>query len=192
MKKYLIVAVIFFTCSTILNAQEKIKLNTKKSTVTWEGSKLFGFGKHDGTVNFKEGEVSVIDSKITKGSFVIDMTSIKSNEKETWVYDLVEHLKHKDFFDVKNNPTAKIVFTNIKYIGNEGHMQITADLTINKITNSVFFSAKQNNEKKEIETRLKIDRTDWNITYKSQGKKTVKDQIISDAISFKVLLNFSK
>ena len=46
MKKYLIVAVIFFTCSTILNAQEKIKLNTKKSTVTWEGSKLFGFGKH--------------------------------------------------------------------------------------------------------------------------------------------------
>lgn len=188
--KKIIIAVICITClSTISNAQEKLKLDTKKSSIIWEGSKLFGFGSHDGTVNFKEREVLVKDSKITKGSFIIDMTSIKSNEKQTWVYDLIEHLKHKDFFDVKNNPTAKIVFTNIKYVG-DGYVQITADLTINKITKSVFFVAKQNDEKRQLETRLKIDRTDWNITYKSQGKTSIKDQIISDAISFKINLNF--
>lgn len=189
MKIVLITIIFLYSFSITINAQEKIKLDTKKSTIIWEGSKLFGFGNHDGTVFFKEGEIFVQDSKIIKGSFVIDMNSLKSNEKETWVYDLIEHLKHKDFFDVKNNPTAKIVFRNIKYVG-DGYVQITADLTINKITNAVFFVAKQNNEKRELETRLKIDRTDWNITYKSQGKTSVKDQIISDAISFKVKLKF--
>ncbi|MDP5106599.1 MAG: YceI family protein [Polaribacter sp.] len=181
---------IIISCLTLqINAQESIKLNTKKSIIIWEGNKLFSFGSHDGTVNFKEGEVMVKDNKITKGSFIIDMTSIQSNEKETWVNDLVAHLKHKDFFDVQNNPTAKIVFTNIKYVG-DGFVQITADLTINKITKSVFFVAEQDDAKKQLETRLKIDRTDWNITYKSQGKTSIKDHIISDAISFKVHLNF--
>ena len=186
-----IAVLIIIYCFTLqINGQEKIKLNTKKSAIIWEGSKLFNFGTHDGTVNFKEGEVVVKDSKIISDSFIIDMTTKKSNEKETWVYDLVEHLKHKDFFDVKNNPTSKIVFTNIKYVGDEGHVQITADLTINKTTKSVFFVAQQNDDKKQLETRLKIDRTDFNITYKSQGNTSVKDHIISDAISFKVLLNF--
>lgn len=179
-----------FICFTLqINAQEKIKLNTQKSTIIWEGSKLFGFGTHDGTVNFKEGAIVVKDSKIISASFIIDMTSIKSNEKETWVYDLIEHLKHKDFFDVKNNPTSKIIFTNIKYVG-DNYVQITADLTINKITKSIFFVAQQNDKKRQLETRLKIDRTDFNITYKSQGETSLKDQIISDAIAFKVLLNF--
>jgi len=189
MKKIIITFICIISLSTISNAQEKLKLEIKKSSIIWEGSKLFGFGSHDGTVNFKEGEVVVEDGKIIKGSFIIDMTSIKSNEAETWVYDLIEHLKHKDFFDVKNNPTAKIVFTNIKYVG-DGYVQITADLTINKITNSVFFVAQHNVEKKQLDTRLKIDRTDWNITYKSQGKTSIKDQIISDAISFKINLYF--
>ncbi|MEE9408819.1 MAG: YceI family protein [Polaribacter sp.] len=189
MKKCILLAVFTILFINLSLSQEKIKLDTKKSSIIWEGSKLFGFGSHDGIVNFIEGEITVKDSKITKGSFIIDMTSIKSNETETWVNDLIEHLKHKDFFDVKNNPTAKIIFTNIKYVGN-GYVQITADLTINKITNSVFFVAKQNAAKKQIETRLKIDRTDWNITYKSQGKTSIKDQIISDAISFKINLNF--
>ncbi|KGL62587.1 YceI family protein [Polaribacter sp. Hel1_85] len=185
------ISLLIFMCYFTLqiDAQEKIKLNTKTITIIWEGSKLFNFGSHDGTVNFKEGEVVVKDSKITSGSFIIDMTSLKSNETENWVHDLIEHLKHKDFFDVKSNPTAKIVFTNIKYVG-DGYVQITADLTINKITNSVFFVGKQNDEKRQLETRLKIDRTDWKITYKSQGKTSIKDQIISDAISFKVKLNF--
>jgi polyisoprenoid-binding protein YceI len=172
-----------------LSSQEKIKLNTKKSSIIWEGTKLFGFGGHEGTVNFKQGEVIVKDSKITEGSFVIDMTSIQSNEKETWIEDFVKHLKGKDFFDVKNYPIAKIVFTKTKYVG-DGYVQINADLTINKITKPVFFVAKQNDAKRQLETRLKIDRTEWNITYKSQGKTSIKDQVISDAISFKVNLNF--
>lgn len=189
MKKLLISILFLSNLINGINAQEKIKLDTNKSSITWEGSKLFGFGSHDGTVNFKEGEILVNDNKITKGSFIIDMTSIKSNEKETWTNDLIEHLKHKDFFDVKNNPTAKIVFTKIEYVG-EGYVQITADLTINKITKSVFFVAKQDDVKRQLETRLKIDRTEWNITYKSQGKTSIKNQIISDAISFKINLNF--
>ncbi len=189
MKKIIYAFVLFCVFTTNTNAQEKMKLDTTKSTITWEGSKLFSFGVHDGTVKFKTGEVLVKESKITKGEFIIDMNSIASNEKESWTYDLIEHLKHKDFFDVKNNPTVKIVFTKIKYVG-DGFLQIDADLTINKITNSVFFTAKQNNEKRQLEARLKIDRTDWNITYKSQGKTSIKNHIISDAIAFKIHLQF--
>ena len=186
----IIITIICITClSTISYAQESKTIDLQKSKIIWEGSKLFGFGSHDGTVNFKEGKIIKNNDQIIGGQFVIDMTSIKSNENEGWVKDLVDHLKGKDFFDVENNSTAKIIFTNIKHVG-DYYMQITADLTINKITKSVFFVAKLNDLNTQLETRLKIDRTEWNITYKSQGKTSIKDQIISDAITFKINLNF--
>ncbi len=116
------------------------------------------------------------------------MNSIKSNEKETQVKELIDHLKGKDFFDIKVNPTSKLVFTKVKDVG-DNYIQITANPTINKVTKSVFL-AKLNDDKTQLDTQLKIDRTDWNITYKSQGRTSIKDQIISDAIAFKVTLTF--
>lgn len=188
MKKGILV---IFLCSFSIfaNAQKIDEINLQKSKITWEGSKLFGFGGHEGTVNFKEGKIIKNNNEIIGGEFIIDMNSIKSNEKDTWVKDLINHLKGKDFFDVNLNPISKLVFTKVKDVG-DNYLQITANLTINKVTKSVFFVAKLNDVKTQLETRLKIDRTDWNITYKSQGITSIKDEIISDAISFNVILTF--
>lgn len=189
MKKSILVFLFFSSCSIVVSGQQKHKINLSKSILTWEGSKLFGFGGHEGTVNFKEGKIIKNNNEIIGGEFIIDMNSIKSNEKETWVKDLINHLKGKDFFDVKVNPISKLVFTKVKDVG-DNYLQITANLTINKVTKSVFFVAKLNDAKTQLETRLKIDRTDWNITYKSQGITSIKDEIISDAIGFNVTLTF--
>ena len=187
--KMSILVIFLFSFSIGTNAQKVDEIDLQKSKITWEGSKLFGFGGHEGTVNFKEGKIIKNNNEIIGGEFIIDMNSIKSNEEGTWVKDLTDHLKGKDFFDVKDNPISKLVFTKVKAVG-DGYTQITADLTINKVTKSVFFVAKLNDANTQLETRLKIDRTDWNITYKSQGTTSIKDQIISDAIAFNVTLTF--
>ena len=74
MKKAVIIVILLCSVVNGINAQEKLKLDIEKSSIIWEGSKLFGFGNHDGTVNFKEGEVIVKESKITKGSFIINIS----------------------------------------------------------------------------------------------------------------------
>ena len=189
MKKRIILLLLICSSSILINAQSTKKINLQKSTITWEGSKLFSFGKHDGTVKFTSGNFNLKDDKIVGGEFIVNMNSIASNENEKWTIDLIKHLKDKDFFNVKKHPTTKIIFTNVKHVG-DGYIQITADLTIHEITNSVFFVAKLNDVKNQLEARLKIDRTDWNITYKSKGKTSIKDHVISDAISFKINLKF--
>jgi len=187
MKKIILVLIFLVNYSITVNAQKEHQIKLKESNIIWEGSKLFGFGSHNGTVHFKEGFIKKQDDKIVGGEFIMDMNSIKSNENDGWVIDLVNHLKGKDFFDVKNNPIAKLVFTNVKHV-DDLYMQITADLTINKVTNSIFFVAKLNDVKTQLDARFKIDRTLWNITYKSQGKTSIKNQVISDAIGFEVNL----
>ncbi len=189
MKKRIILLLLICSSSIFINAQSIKNINLQKSTITWEGSKLFSFGKHDGTVKFTSGFFKLYNDKIVGGEFIVNMKSIASNENKKWATKLVNHLKGEDFFNIKKYPTTKIIFTNVKHVG-DGYMQITADLTIHEITNSVFFVAKLNDEKTQFETRLKIDRTDWNITYKSKGKTSIKDHIISDAISFEINLNF--
>jgi len=185
MKKISIVLLIVYCNLNVTSAQSSKNIDLRKSEITWEGSKLFGFGSHTGTVNFKNGVIITKGHKITGGEFLIDMHSIKSNEKETWVKDLVNHLKNEDFFDVKNNPLTKLIMTKVKYI-REGSLRINANLTINKVTKPITFNARLNDAKTQMDIRFKIDRTRWNIIYKSQGKTSVKDQVISDAIAFKI------
>ncbi len=65
------------------SGQQKHKINFSKSILTWNVSKLFGFGSHEGSVNFKEGKNIKNNNEIIESEFIIDMNSIKSNEKET-------------------------------------------------------------------------------------------------------------
>ncbi len=185
MNKNTLVLLLIGVFSGVLNGQSIEPINTVESQIVWEGTKLFGFGGHAGTIDFKEGHLLMQGQKIVGGEFVIDMHSMQSSEKDTWVESFMEHLKGEDFFDVNNNPMARIVFTDVKY-ADEWNFQITADLTINCVTNSVFFVASYNEAKTQIETRLKIDRTEYGITYKSQGKTSIKNEIISDAIAFNI------
>ena len=99
-------------------------------------------------------------------------------------------LKNEDFFNVETIPLSVITITKaIK--GQDNNYHITADLTIKDITHSISFIA--NVEIKVLNysatANIKIDRTKWDIIYKSGNFfKDLGDKIILDEIEFDVLL----
>ncbi|WP_190810499.1 YceI family protein [Flagellimonas sp. S3867] len=190
MKKIIILLVSISTIS-IAQGQGTIKIDTAKSVIKWKGSNLFKFNQHYGTVKFSSGEISMNEDGISGGKFVVDMNSIMNTDGK-YNEMLVSHLKHQDFFDVEKHPEAKLEIRQIKH-GDNGQIEIDALLTIKGISRPIKFSSTW--EKGPNETMLKskfiIDRTRWGISYESKGIiGSVKDDIISDAIEFEVILVF--
>lgn len=183
MKKTLFTIALLFTVHTALLSQENLKINIEKSTIKWIGEYTFYFGGHDGFINFKEGHFIKKNDVIIGGEFMIDMQSITNTDiKEKKGKDsLINHLKEPEFFDVHKFPTAKLVITSVEYF-KKNEVRFEANLTMKGITKPINFRATLDYKEKEMKTRFKIDRTLWNVYYKSK----FKDGAISDAIGFEV------
>ena len=190
MKNLLFITVLSLCMS--LNAQEKqMKINTSKSTIEWTGSQLFKFNKHSGTVKIKTGTIETKFLKVVGGDFIIDMNSIINTDGK-YNSMLVDHLKSNDFFSVKQYPESKLKIANVFY-KDEDTAEIYAELTIKNVTNLIKFKStiKINNGSAILETKFFIDRTLWGINYESKGiLGAVKDDIISDAIEFHVVIEW--
>ncbi len=170
-------------------------IETQSSSLKWKGEKVVG--KHYGTVKIKNGKLNVNDTKLT-GSFVIDMTSIVSedlkNDQDSH-NKLVGHLKSDDFFSVDKNPTATFILKKAdKYSPEKGqnfNYMVTGDLTIKGITNEIKFPAKIDFKDKNFiaNASFTIDRTKWNVKYKSGSIfDGLGDAAIYDDIKFDLQL----
>ncbi|MDY8135951.1 YceI family protein [Aquimarina sp. 2201CG5-10] len=188
MKKTILTILLIAGVSITNYAQDIAKLDTQKSVLYWMGSNFLGFGNHHGTVKFKEGNLILTNSKITGGSFIIDMNTI-ANVDGGYNKGLVDHLKNGDFFDVFFYPTAKLDITNVVY-KDKTHIKVKANLTIKTTTKPIEFDAELDYDKKEMATSFSINRTLWNIVYASKFVTDMKDKMISENIGFKVQLSF--
>ena len=162
------------------------QVNTDQSMVNWTGSKPTG--QHTGTLKLSSGVIGVKDGNIVSGDFVFDMNSIKNTdlpaEKQG---DLEGHLKTGDFFEVEKFPTGSFQITNVKAAAGEAGAthEITGNLTLKGITKSVTLPAnvKMNDTMVSAATpAFTIDRTEWDINFKSTAIGTLKDQAINDEI----------
>ncbi|MCI9845044.1 YceI family protein [Flavobacterium pectinovorum] len=166
---------------------EKYTIDTKGSFVVWKGSNLIGSNSHTGYVYVSKGELIIENDQLMGGTAQVDMNTIE-DEKHEKDNGLVEHLKDPDFFDVKKIPFSTIVLNKAVSINGESK-EVSGNLTIKGITQPVTFPAKI--EVKDgivkINGRLVIDRTKWNVRYKS-GKfyDLLADQTISDSIEFHI------
>ena len=61
------------------SSTETKDINLQQSLVEWLGEKIVG-ASHPGSFNLQSGSLSLTDNKITGGSFVIDINSLKSYE----------------------------------------------------------------------------------------------------------------
>jgi polyisoprenoid-binding protein YceI len=165
--------------------------NTENSILNWKGFKPAG--THNGTVTIKEGNLVVANGKLTGGNFTFDMNSIVVLDipaDDEYNAKLVDHLKNGDFFDVENNPTA--TFKIVEVIHGETTL-VKGDLTVKGITKSIEFPVILSQTETGVELvgeTFKIDRTEFNIQYKSQKFfDDLKDKFINDEfeISFKVI-----
>ncbi|RDV13986.1 YceI family protein [Pontibacter diazotrophicus] len=180
--------------TTTAVAATTLPVNTASSTMTWNAKK-FG-GEHTGNVKIANGSLEVNGRKLVGGNFVIDMTSITdtditnpgSNKK------LTDHLKSEDFFSVEKHPNATFKITSVSPVAKpkagEPNYSVTGDLTIKGITNAITFPAtvKTDGKSAEAAAKIELDRTKWDIKYRSGMLGTAADKIIDDTFTIDLKL----
>lgn len=183
----LVTLIAFITLSFTAIDGDKKEIKTDKSEVVWKGYKVTG--SHEGTIAIQSGFLSFDGNKLKGGEFVIDMKSINTTDMEgEYKEKLDRHLKSGDFFSVAEFPTAKLVFKKVKKSGKNTYA-ITGDLTIKAKTNPVEFTIAINGNK--ATASLKIDRTKYDITYKSASFfESIKDKAIYDEFDLVSNLEF--
>ncbi|NIJ46099.1 polyisoprenoid-binding protein YceI [Wenyingzhuangia heitensis] len=170
-----------FTIALSAHAGKK-PIDVKKSTIKWVGKKVTG--EHNGTINFKEGDVELKQGKLVGGSFTVNMNTINVQDLEGEYKGKLEgHLKSDDFFGVATHPTATFVITSV-----EGNT-VKGDLSIKGHTEKKAFTlTKKGNT---ISGDVKIDRTKFDIRYGSASFfDNLKDKAINDEFELSVNIVF--
>ena len=180
-------AAIFITVFvSILTAADTLQVDMENSQIKWIGRKVTG--EHSGTLNLSGGWVVLDKNSINSGKFIFDMASISNTDIESpeWKQKLEVHLKSEDFFHTDSFPHAILEIKGRQSLIIENSKksdQILADLTIRGITHEIKFpfdlTQSQNNF--NAEGSVDIDRTLYNIQYKS-GKffDELGDKLIYD------------
>ena len=170
-----------------------------QSVINWEGYKPTG--THTGTVKISEGTFSMKNGTIESGQFVIDMSTINNTDLEGKMKaNLEAHLKgtadekRNDFFDIRTYPTGSFAVTKVTKLMNDPEAThiVNGNLTLRDQTKQVSFRAKVEANGDQITTTsvpFKIDRTEWNIQYKSQKFfDDLKDNFINDEMGIQINL----
>jgi polyisoprenoid-binding protein YceI len=171
-----------------------LPVDTKASKVEWLGEKVTG--KHNGTVMLQSGTVEVAGGRLTGGTFVIDMKSIKDLDLEDAGYNakLVGHLNSDDFFSVEKNPTATFKITSVAPIkgaaAGKPNYTVNGDLVIKGITNRISFPATVTIAGGTVTAvgTTKVDRTKYDIKY---GSGSFFDNLGDKAISNDMTITFN-
>lgn len=167
------------------------KADLAQSRVEWTGTKPVG--QHHGSMNLKDGSLTVDNGTITGGAFTIDMSTLKVLDKDTaGTTKLAGHLSSADFFDVSKHPTATFELTSIKpgieptdgkeLVMKDATHTATGNLTLKGVTKSVTFPAKiaLNDNMATADANFNIDRTQWGLVYgndQSLGDKFIRPTV---------------
>ena len=160
-------------------------VDVASSVITWKGSKPTG--SHNGTIMLKEGSLNLEAGKLTGGSFVIDMSSMKNVDLDAESgAKIVGHLSSPDFFDVATYATSKFVITSVAEV--EGKLAVTGNLQIKDVTKSITIPATlvSDGSVTTFESeKFNVDRADFNVKYGSKKFfDNLKDKFIDDMIEF--------
>jgi len=167
------------------NTEEVYKADTQKSSIEWIAGKVTG--EHRGIVKLSGGSLALEENNLKSGSFTIDMKTMSVTDlKGSSAQNLLGHLKGEDFFSTDKHPTSTFALTKISAI-NGDKATISGNLTIKGITNAISFPAtikKQKNTLTAVAKDVKIDRTKYDIRYRSKsffgdiGDKAIDDEFI--------------
>lgn len=174
-------------------------LTVNESILGWTANKLTG--EHFGKIQIADGQLYLGDEGLSGGNFTIDMTTIVVEDLEDPEYNkkLTDHLFSEDFFNVENFNQGGFAITAVETMdaadeaGNT-HF-ISGNLTLKGITQGIRFPAQVevSNEGVKANANFNIDRTLWDIKYRS-GKffPEIGDKIIMDEIGINLELKASR
>lgn len=174
------------------------KVAADASKFEWVGTKATG--SHNGTINIKEGTLNSDGTKLTGGTFVVDMKTIAALDQDsTGNTKLGGHLMAADFFDVEKFPEAKFEITEVKDATDADKTKlatantvISGNLTIKDVTKNISFPAVVTVSATEItaNTEFNVDRTEFGVNYNSDA--SIQDKFINKEINFKINLKATK
>ena len=164
------------------------KADMAQSHVTWTGTKPTG--EHSGMMMLKDGNIMVDGGNITGGKFDIDMTSLKTADKDTnGSSKLMGHLQSPDFFEVAKYPTSTFEITGVKagvdsalakdLVMKDATHTVMGNLTLKGVTKGITFPAKiaVTDATVNADASFNIDRTQWGLVYgsdKGLGDKFIR------------------
>lgn len=160
------------------------------SRVIWKGVML-GIKEHFGTLNFKEGQISVKGNQVTGGNFIVDMNTINPTDKNYdaktgyGVEKFISHITSADFFDVANYPTASFTITSVN--GNEatGTLSIRGKENTETVKN---ISVTEENGIVTAKGTLTFNRKNYDVAWDMPAK----DMIISNDVELQIQLSAKK
>ncbi len=172
------------------NEGKKYNIQPSEYKLDWKAKKATG--QHNGVIDISKGLLYADNGKLTGGEFDIDFNSIKVLDVEDADMNmkLTNHLKSDDFFSAGKFPTGKFVIKSLAPLSNgtQNNYTITGTLTIKGISNDITFpaSVKVSNEGVTASADINLDRTQWDIKYRSSKFfENLGDKLISDEFTVK-------
>lgn len=179
----------FSFVSQSLFAQETFKVNVENSNLNWKGYKPTG--SHSGSITLISGNIVIKNNKLTGGSFVADMSTIKDYDGSA---KLEGHLKSEDFFEIAVYPMSKFDITKTETKG--AKILVTGNMTIKDITKQITFPATLLVSKDAMtltSDTFQINRADFNVKFKSKTFfNDLKDKFVNDEFDFQVTIIANK
>lgn len=163
---------------------KELNADVASSVIKWRGTHKGGMAPRFGTMNISSGTISVENGKVTGGSFMVDMNSLKVDsasvtEKGKKATDLEGHLKTADFFDVAKHPTAKFEITKVvpfdaakdKSLLEGATDMVSGNLTIKDSVVNITFPAKISvtDAGADVQAKFTVDRTSWGLNLGAEG-----------------------
>lgn len=173
----------------------RYELAAALSSLSWRGFKPGS--DQIGLVEISQGAVWLDGDKVVGGRFVVDMNTISverlAPERAT---KLAEHLKNSDFFETEIYPVSIFEVAELGSTGVGAYpFYVVGNLTIKDITHAVRigFDCIAKDSLVFVTTEaINLDRTKWNITYKSTNfVKGLKDNFIYDNMQLRLTALFA-
>jgi len=178
-----ITLVLFALLSFQLNAQTKLK----PSTLFWTGSAAFSAYDLTGTIQLEKGELEIRNDSLVLLNVMVDMKSL-DHENST----LKKHLRSEDFFEVNTFKKALFRLKQSVLITNNT-AYITGELKVKGIIRPQTFLIEFNKDYSLLKLDIKINRTDYGITYNSPTYfEKLKDDAIADEFNLKGEIRIEK
>ena len=185
MKTLHIFIILVLISNTILGQQ--YNLINKKTSISWTGKAAFNAYSLTGSLKAKSGFIKLQNDSIIKLEVEIDMKSLDHKNS-----NLKNHLRNKDFFEVKKYKTARFKLISPVIIKN------------NKAVLIGEMSIKSTTKKEEIKIELIkkdnlliklttiIDRTEYDVKFNSPSVfKKMKENAIADEFILECKLVFN-
>ena len=167
--------------------RQTYQLNEANSLATWQGFLRTGYF-NEGTIEVHSEQLEARGGKITSGTFVMPLLSLKNSnlpveQKEV----LVHHLQSTDFFNMALHPNLRFDITQVApYTGGSAgaidgaNYLVTGGLTLLGQTHPITFPAKIDLTDNTIAVRadLSVDRTQWGITYAANPTLPAEQNIL--------------